>query len=243
DSYSAFLWASSYVVNPYASSGKPYVISTKRLKVGNNIHWCIPRVKLVRYAQLCLQDFSFDGIYLTDNQISHALKLLELVFAAWFNPWSAVGPVPLWHGSDSHKYLLQQAMGTTLELLGYSYTGSRQSMALVGNLVLGGSKAVYHQRLHHMPKYIERLLRVMYLVGGKTPEEYAQQESLLWECFLLGLAFPYSIGVNHVNFLPIDESHFLPFASQWLPNIWIIYATVSKVLIQLRLGLEAKVSQ
>ncbi|KAJ9055167.1 hypothetical protein DSO57_1007079 [Entomophthora muscae] len=103
-------------------------------------------------------------------------------------------------------------MGTTLELLSYSHTGSRQSMALAGNLVLSGSKVVYHQRLHHMLKYIEWLLGVMYLVGGKTPKEYAQQESHLWECILLGLSFPYSIGMNHVNFLPVDDSPFLPFA-------------------------------
>ncbi|KAJ9053141.1 hypothetical protein DSO57_1027238 [Entomophthora muscae] len=81
-------------------------------------------------------------------------------------------------------------MGTTLELLSYNCAGSRQSMALVGNLVLSGSKVVYHQRLHHMPEYIEWLLGVMYSVGGKTPEEYAQRESLLWECILLGLSFP-----------------------------------------------------
>ncbi|KAJ9062261.1 hypothetical protein DSO57_1012707 [Entomophthora muscae] len=178
----------------------PYMISTKRLKIGNNTHWQIPRVKLVRYAQLCLQYFSSNGVYLTEDQISRALKLFELVFAVWSNPQSAVGPVPLWHGSDSHKYQLQQAMGTTLELLSYSQAGSQQSMTLVGNLVLSGTKVVYHQRLHHMPKYIEWLLGGMYSVGGKTPEKYAQQESLLWEYILLGLAFPYSIGVNHVNF-------------------------------------------
>ncbi|KAJ9071129.1 hypothetical protein DSO57_1000140 [Entomophthora muscae] len=202
----------------------PYVISTKRLK-------------------LCLQDFSFNGVYLTDNQISCAFELLELIFAAWSDPQSAVGLVPLWHGSDSHKYQLQQAMGTILELLSYSHAGSRQSMALVGNLVLSGSKVSYCQRLHHMPKYIEWLLGVMYLVGGKTLKEYAQQESLLWECILLGLAFPYSIGVNHVNFLPVDDYPFLPFAFCWLSNVWIIYAAIAKVLIQLRLGLEAIVSQ
>ncbi|KAJ9077022.1 hypothetical protein DSO57_1020649 [Entomophthora muscae] len=157
----------------------PYMISKKRLKVGNNIHWQIPRVKLVRYAQLCLQDFFFDGVYLTDNQISCALKLLELVFEVWSNPWSAVGPVPLWYGSDSHKYQLQQTMGTTLELLSYSQARSQQSMTLVRNLVLSGSKVVYHQRLHHIPDYIEWLLGFMYLIGGKTPKEYAQQESLL----------------------------------------------------------------
>ncbi|KAJ9087347.1 hypothetical protein DSO57_1034244 [Entomophthora muscae] len=112
-------------------------------------------------------------------------------------------------------------------------------MTLVGNLVLSGSKVVYHQRLHHMPEYIEWLLGVMYSVGGKTPEEYAQRESLLWECFLLGLVFPYSIGINRVNFLPVDESYFLPFAFCWLPSVWLIYAAVAKVLIQLRLGLEA----
>ncbi|KAJ9085993.1 hypothetical protein DSO57_1008781, partial [Entomophthora muscae] len=120
---------------------------------------------------------------------------------------------------------------------------SRQSMVLVENLVLSGSKVVYHQRLHHMPKYIEWLLGVMYLVGGKTPKEYAQQESLLWECILLGLAFPYSIGVNHVNLLPIDDSPFLLFTFCWLHNVWIIYAAIAKVLIQLCLGLEAIVSQ
>ncbi|KAJ9083527.1 hypothetical protein DSO57_1033869 [Entomophthora muscae] len=130
-------------------------------------------------------------------------------------------------------------MGTTLDLLSYSWAGSCQSMTLVGNLVLSGSKVVYHQRLHHMPKYIEWLLGVMYFVGGKTPEEYAQQESLLWECILLGLEFPYSIGINCVNFLPVDESPFLPFAFRWLPSVWIIYAVVAKVLTQLRLGLEA----
>ncbi|KAJ9064578.1 hypothetical protein DSO57_1029136 [Entomophthora muscae] len=79
----------------------------------------------------------------------------------------------------------------------------------------------------------------MYLVGGKTPKEYAQKESLLWECILLELAFPYSIGVNCVNFLPVDDSLFLTFAFCWLPNVWIIYAAIAKVLIQLRLGLEA----
>ncbi|KAJ9074799.1 hypothetical protein DSO57_1002646 [Entomophthora muscae] len=82
-----------------------------------------------------------------------------------------------------------------------------------------------------MPKYNEWLLGVMYLVGGKTPEEYAQQESLLWECVLLGLAFPYSISVNRVNFLPVDDYPLLPFAFCWLPNVWIIYAAVAKVLI------------
>ncbi|KAJ9082617.1 hypothetical protein DSO57_1002990 [Entomophthora muscae] len=134
-------------------------------------------------------------------------------------------------------------MGTTLELLSYDHARSRQSIALVGNLVLSGSKAVYHQRLHHMPKYIEWLLRVMYSVGGKTPKKYAQQEILLWECILLGLAFPYSIGVNCVSFLPVNDSPFLPFAFCWPPNVWIIYAAIAKVLIQLRLGLEAIVSQ
>ncbi|KAJ9065759.1 hypothetical protein DSO57_1016320 [Entomophthora muscae] len=94
-----------------------------------------------------------------------------------------------------------------------------------------------------MPEYIEWLLGVMYSVGGKTPKEYAQQESLLWECILLGLAFPYSIGVNHVNFLPVDNSPFLPFAFCWLPSVWITYAAISKALIQLRLGLEVAVSQ
>ncbi|KAJ9058783.1 hypothetical protein DSO57_1008592 [Entomophthora muscae] len=92
-------------------------------------------------------------------------------------------------------------------------------MTLVGNLVLSSSKVVYHQRLHHMPKYIEWLLGVMYSVGGKTSEEYAQQEILLLECVLLGLPFPYSIGVNRVNFLPVDYSTFLPFAFCWLPNV------------------------
>ncbi|KAJ9050428.1 hypothetical protein DSO57_1014436 [Entomophthora muscae] len=216
----------------------PYVISMKRLEAGKNIHWCIPWVKLEGYAQLCLQDFSFDGNYLTDNQISCALKFLELVFLAWSDPWSALGLVPLWHGLDSHEYRLQRAMGTALALL-----SGRQSMTLVGNLVLSGSKVVYHQRLHHMPKYIKWLLGVMYSVGGKTPKEYAQQKSLLWECIFLGLAFPYSIGINRVNFLPVDNSLFLPFAFCWLPSAWITYAAIAKVLIQLRLGLEATVSQ
>ncbi|KAJ9065730.1 hypothetical protein DSO57_1016471 [Entomophthora muscae] len=148
----------------------PYVISTKRLKVGNNIDWKISRMKLLSQA------------------------------------------------------------------------GSQKSMILVGNLVLSGSKTVYHQRLHHIPKYIEWLLGVMYLVGGKAPKEYAQQESLLLECVFLGLVFPYSIGVTLVNFLPIDDSPFLPFAFCWLPNVWIIFAAVAKVLIQLCLGLEAIVS-
>ncbi|KAJ9088757.1 hypothetical protein DSO57_1020024 [Entomophthora muscae] len=139
----------------------PYMISTKRLEDENDKY------------------FSFNGVYLTDNQISRALKLLKLVFAVWSYPQPAVVLVPLWHGSNSHKYQLQQAMGTTLELLSYSCAGSRQSMVLVGNLVLSSSKVVYHQRLHHMPEYIEWLLGVMYLVGGKTPEEYSQQESLL----------------------------------------------------------------
>ncbi|KAJ9084975.1 hypothetical protein DSO57_1018704 [Entomophthora muscae] len=134
-------------------------------------------------------------------------------------------------------------MGTALELLSYNWAGSRQSMTLVGNLVLSGSKAVYHQRLHHMPKYVEWVLGVMFSVGGKTPEEYAQQESLLWEFILLGLTFPYSIDVNHVNFLPVDNSPFLLFAFCWLPSVWITYVAIAKVLIQLRLGLEAAVSQ
>ncbi|KAJ9055025.1 hypothetical protein DSO57_1008369 [Entomophthora muscae] len=188
----------------------PYVISTKRLEVRNNIFWQISRMKLIRYAQLYLQDFSFNGLFLTDDQISCALKLLELVFAAWSDPRCA---------------------------------GSRQSMALIGNLVLSSSKVVYHQRLHHMLKYIEWLLGVIYLVGGKTPKEYSQQESLLWECIFLGLAFPYSIGMNCVNFLPVDDSPFLPLAFCWLPNVLIIYAAIAKVFIQLRLGLEAIVSQ
>ncbi|KAJ9072310.1 hypothetical protein DSO57_1028853 [Entomophthora muscae] len=134
-------------------------------------------------------------------------------------------------------------MGTALELLIYNQAGGRQSMALVGNLVLSGSKVVYHQRLHHMPEYIKWLLGVVYSVGGKLPKEYSQQESLLWECILLGLAFSYSIGFNRVNFLPVDGSPFLPFAFHWLPSVWIIYTVIAKVLVQLRLGLEATVSQ
>ncbi|KAJ9058789.1 hypothetical protein DSO57_1008599 [Entomophthora muscae] len=221
----------------------PYIISTKRLKAGNNIHWRVPCLKLIRYAQICLQDFSYDEVYLTDNQISCALKLLELVFTAWSDPRSAVGPAPLWHGSDSHKYRLQRAMGTALELLSYNQAGGRQSMTLVGNLVLSGSKVVYHQRLHHMPEYIKWLLGIMYSVRGKTPERYAQQERLLWECILLGLAFPYLIGVNCVSFLPVDDSPFLPFVFCWLPSVWMTYTAIAKVLIQLCLGLEATVSQ
>ncbi|KAJ9048636.1 hypothetical protein DSO57_1032931 [Entomophthora muscae] len=188
----------------------PYVISTKRLKAGNNIHWRIPQVKLVGYAQLCLQDFSFDGIYLTDNQISCALKFLELVFLAWSDPWSAVGLVPLWHGSDSYEYRLQRAMNTALELLSYNQAGSRQSMTLVGNLVLSGSKVVYHQRLHHMPRYIKWLLGVMYLVGVKTPEEYAQQESLSGSASYLDLLFLIQLALTVlISFLSMIPCFFL----------------------------------
>ncbi|KAJ9090591.1 hypothetical protein DSO57_1001046 [Entomophthora muscae] len=82
----------------------------------------------------------------------------------------------------------------------------------------------------------------MYSNSGKTPEEYAQRKSLLWECILLGIVFPYSVGINCVNFLPVDKSPFLPFVFCWLPNIWLIYAALAKVLIQLRLGLKAIVS-
>ncbi|KAJ9081069.1 hypothetical protein DSO57_1018539 [Entomophthora muscae] len=122
------------------------------------------------YAQICLQDFSYEEVYLTFNQISRSLELLEMVFTVWSDPRSAVGLVPLWHGSDSHEYRLQRAIGTVLELLNYNQAGSRQSMALVGYLVLSGSKVVYHQRLHHMPEYIKWLLGVMYSVGDKTPK-------------------------------------------------------------------------
>ncbi|KAJ9071789.1 hypothetical protein DSO57_1033548 [Entomophthora muscae] len=93
-----------------------------------------------------------------------------------------------------------------------------------------------------MPEYIKWLLGVMYSVGGKTPEEYVQQESLLLECILLGLALPYLIGVNRVSFLPVNDSPFLPFAFRWLPSVWMTYTFISKVLIQLHLGLEATVS-
>ncbi|KAJ9057510.1 hypothetical protein DSO57_1022057 [Entomophthora muscae] len=144
---------------------------------------------MIRYAQLCLQDFSFDGVYLTDNQISCALKILELVFAAWSDPQSAVGLVPLWYGSDSHKYQLQQYVGTTLELLSYNHAGSRQSMTLVGNLVLSGSKVVYHQRLHHMPEYIEWLLGVMYSVGGKHLRNIPSKKVFSGNASCLGLLF------------------------------------------------------
>ncbi|KAJ9083156.1 hypothetical protein DSO57_1037475 [Entomophthora muscae] len=163
----------------------PYVISTKRLKEGNNIHWHIPWVKLLGYAQLCLQDFSVDGNYLTDNQISHALVLLELVFLAWSDPWSAVGLVPLWHGSDSHEYRLQRAMSTALELLSYNQAGGRQSMTLVGNLVLSGSKVVYHQRLHHMPKYIEWLLGEANTQGVCPAGKPSLGVHLAWTCLPL----------------------------------------------------------
>ncbi|KAJ9080299.1 hypothetical protein DSO57_1026545 [Entomophthora muscae] len=61
-------------------------------------------------------------------------------------------------------------MNATLDLLGYKDSRSRQSMTLVDNLVLCGSKTFYHQRLHHMPEYIEWLLSMMYSVEGKTPE-------------------------------------------------------------------------
>ncbi|KAJ9064084.1 hypothetical protein DSO57_1034103 [Entomophthora muscae] len=195
----------------------PYTISTKRLKVGNNIHWLITRT--IRSLV--------------------PLSFLSWFFTAWSNPRSAVGPVPFWHGSYSQKYCLLQAMSTTRDLLSYNQAGSHQSMTLVENLVLSGSRVVYHQRLHHMPEYIEWFLGVMYSVGGKTPAEYAQREILLWECILFGLVFPYSIGINHANFLPIDESPFLPFTLCWLPSVWLIYTAVAKVLIQLCLGLEA----
>ncbi|KAJ9048802.1 hypothetical protein DSO57_1031282 [Entomophthora muscae] len=72
---------------------------------------------------------------------------------------------------------------------------------------------------------------------------YSQQESLLWEFILLGLAFPYSIGINCVNFLPVNNSPFLSFAFCWLPSVWITYTAIAKVLIQLHLGLKAAVSQ
>ncbi|KAJ9070098.1 hypothetical protein DSO57_1011929 [Entomophthora muscae] len=179
DSYSAFPWASGYVVNTYVRSGEPLRDLNKKTKSENNAYWHIPRVKLIRYAQFYLQDFSFDGICLTENQISLALELLELVFTVWSDSRPDVSPVPLWHGSDSQKYCLQQAMSTTLDLLSYNQAGNYQSMTLVGNLVLSGSKFVYHQRLHHMPKYIEWLLGVIYSVGDKTLEEYAQKDSLI----------------------------------------------------------------
>ncbi|KAJ9088780.1 hypothetical protein DSO57_1019790 [Entomophthora muscae] len=82
-----------------------------------------------------------------------------------------------------------------------------------------------------MPEYTEWLLGIMYSVGGKKPEEYSQRKSLLWECILLIIAFPYAIGINHINFLPVDESSFLPFAFCWLLNIGLIYTAVAKVLI------------
>ncbi|KAJ9063341.1 hypothetical protein DSO57_1001246 [Entomophthora muscae] len=208
----------------------PYVISTKRLEVRKNIHWQIPMVKLIIYAQLCLQDFSFNG------------TIKYLVLSSFWRWFLQCGPILGLGSAQCPCGMVQIVTNIDCNKL-WSCVGSRQSMVLVGNLVLRGSKVVYHQRLHHMPKYIEWLLGVMYSVGGKAPEEYAQQESLLWEYILLGLAFPYSIDVNCVNFLPINNSLFLPFAFCWLPNVWIIYAAIAKVLIQLCLGLEAIVSQ
>ncbi|KAJ9089285.1 hypothetical protein DSO57_1014420 [Entomophthora muscae] len=52
-------------------------------------------------------------------------------------------------------------MSATLELLSYEDSGSQQSMTLVGNLVLCGSKSVYYPCLHHMTEYLEWLLIMM----------------------------------------------------------------------------------
>ncbi|KAJ9080616.1 hypothetical protein DSO57_1022995 [Entomophthora muscae] len=172
----------------------PYVISTKKLEIENTVHWRFSIVKLVQYAQLCLQDFFYDKVFLTNNQVSPALKLLELVFTVWTNPHSAKDHMPLWHGSDSHKYWLQWAMVATLKLLSYGRAGSHQSMTVVGNLVLSSSKVVYHQILHHMPEYIEWLLRFIYSVGGKTPEEYAQHKRICKNAFYLDWHFPITLA-------------------------------------------------
>ncbi|KAJ9053020.1 hypothetical protein DSO57_1028369 [Entomophthora muscae] len=172
-----------------------YMVSKRKLEIGNTIHWQLPLPKLMDYSEIQLDHFSFDGMSLSTNQKSRVLELLRVIFIAWINP--------------NHKYCLQRAMSATLDLLSYKDAGSRQSMTLVGNLALCGSKSVYHQRLHHMPEYLEWLLNMMYSIGGKTPEEYAQQESLLWECILLGIMFPYFIGINCVQFLPVDSTLFL----------------------------------
>ncbi|KAJ9073532.1 hypothetical protein DSO57_1015486 [Entomophthora muscae] len=129
-------------------------------------------------------------------------------------------------------------MSATLDPISYKDAESQQSMTLVGNLVLCGSKYVYHQRLHHMPKYLKWLLNMMYSVGSKTPEEYAQWESLLWDCILLGIAFPYSVGINCVRFLPVDSSPFLLYDFYWMPSVWLIYTASAQILLQLRLAFE-----
>ncbi|KAJ9055587.1 hypothetical protein DSO57_1002063 [Entomophthora muscae] len=215
-----------------------YIISTQKLEVGNTVHWWLPIPKLMDYSRIQLDHFSFDGMSLLSNQKSCALELLNVIFFAWMNPKSFTGPAPLYNGSDSHKYCLQRAMSATLDLPSYKDSGSQQFMMLVGNLVLCGSKSVYHQRFHHMSEYLKWLLTMMYSVGGKTPEEYAQQESLLWECILLGIAFPYFIGINCVRLLPVDSTPFLPYSFHCLPSVWLIYAASVQILLQLRLAIE-----
>ncbi|KAJ9057708.1 hypothetical protein DSO57_1020043 [Entomophthora muscae] len=118
-------------------------------------------------------------------------------------------------------------MSAMLDLLSYEDSGSQKSMTLVGNLVLCESKSVYHQHLHHMPDYLEWLLKMMYSLGGKTLEEYVQWEILLWEFILLGIVFLYSI------FLPVNLNPFLLYGFCWLPSVWLIYAASAQILLQI----------
>ncbi|KAJ9069426.1 hypothetical protein DSO57_1018654 [Entomophthora muscae] len=121
-----------------------YMISTQKIEVGNTVFWLLPFSKLMDYLEVQLDQFKFDGMSLSTNQKSCALELLKVIFIAWMNPKSTAGPVPLWHGSDSHEYCLQRAMSAMLDILSYKNAGSCQSMTLVGNLVLYKSKSVYH---------------------------------------------------------------------------------------------------
>ncbi|KAJ9084298.1 hypothetical protein DSO57_1025981 [Entomophthora muscae] len=101
-----------------------YTISTQKLEFRNTIQWRVSIPKLMAYSEIQIGQFSFDGMYLLYDQQSCALKLLNVIFVAWMNPKSSMGPVHLWHSSESHKYPLCGAMCAILDLLSYEDTGS-----------------------------------------------------------------------------------------------------------------------
>lgn len=167
-----------------------------------------------------------EHLRLDREQKEHAQEILATARAAWSSTTAVAAEVTHWVSTDNGTARMRRAMRAVLVALNSRSKDVYVPMALVGNLVLSGSRHSHYRLLEDQPGYLDYLLSEFHAISEKTPAAYGTRECILWDCILMGVLFPYYLGINRASLVSLKSTLLMPRGFRFFPQYWHTFAAV-----------------
>ncbi|KAJ9048747.1 hypothetical protein DSO57_1031701 [Entomophthora muscae] len=92
-----------------------------------------------------------------------------------------------------------------------------------------------------MSGLLDELLQIFYSVPMKLSRTFGTRETLLWDCLLLGIAFPPYMGIGRSQFWKYPEMVPIFKVALFLNRFELSYMAASKVILQMSQYLEVQI--